>query len=328
MIVDIRRCNRNTTLVPFIITSTTLSITWLLWWRRKKGRKLKNQSTLLNSLPKTYEKCIGNTPLLHLPKLSSKLGKGTNVYVKMECFNPGGTGKDRAALYMLRHAEANGDLPQSSSIQKDEPHTASIMADNNNNNNINSMIINSDSDSDSERNQPSTKSETTTKIRDITDDLSSTIKTAIQRSTTGGVVIEGTSGSTGISLSTLSKQRGHSTIIVMPDDQSQEKQTILKCLGAILHVVPTAAISNPNHYVNVARKIAEEINRKKIVNGNGQLVKAAFMNQFENEANYKAHYATTGPEIYEQTMGKIDVFCMSSGTGGKCMINEKKRKVS
>ena len=89
------------------------------------------------------------------------------------------------------------------------------------------------------------------------DHLSNTIDIAISKSKTGGIVVEGTSGSTGISLATLSAQRGHSVIIVMPDDQAQEKQTILKCLGAVVHVVPTAAISNPNHYVNVAKKIAQ-----------------------------------------------------------------------
>ena len=89
-------------------------------------------------------------------------------------------------------------------------------------------------------------------------------------------MVEGTSGSTGISLATLSAQRSHSTIIVMPDDQAKEKQTILRCIGAIVHVVPTAAISNPNQYVNVARKIAEDINSKyanstKSDNDNGKV---------------------------------------------------------
>ena len=293
-------------IIPFFVTSIALSITWLLWLRTKKRRSSTAQY-------QTYEDCIGNTPLIHLPKLSSMLGNNTHIYVKMESFNPGGTGKDRAALFMLRHAEANGDLP-----------TPSTLGDNHGPFDGDSSFPSSSASIDTkeethfsntrENSGGNTKDNTAT----VTNDLSSTINTAVQRSKTGGVVVEGTSGSTGISLSTLSRQRGHSTIIVMPDDQSKEKQTILRCLGAILHVVPTAAISNPNHYVNIARKIAEDINRKEIVNIRKQPVKAAFMNQFENEANYRAHYETTGPEIYNQTNGKIDVFCMSSGTGGKC----------
>eukprot|EP00551_Chaetoceros_affinis_P004440 CAMPEP_0203671862 /NCGR_PEP_ID=MMETSP0090-20130426/7533_1 /ASSEMBLY_ACC=CAM_ASM_001088 /TAXON_ID=426623 /ORGANISM="Chaetoceros affinis, Strain CCMP159" /LENGTH=508 /DNA_ID=CAMNT_0050537035 /DNA_START=258 /DNA_END=1785 /DNA_ORIENTATION=+ len=238
----------------------------------------------------------------------------------MECFNPGGTGKDRAALYMLRDAEARGELPP--------PILQGGCYDNNQRDdeqNFDAASTDIDIIKDTNKNDKDQSDNNT---------ISSTIKIAIARSKTGGIVVEGTSGSTGISLSTLSAQRGHSVIIVMPDDQAQEKQTILKCLGAVLHVVPTAAISNPNHYVNVARKIAEEINSysysysysSTTVNANviqvgkcgrkGKVIKAAFMNQFENEANYAAHYSTTGPEIFEQSGGEIDAFCMSSGTGG------------
>ena len=251
--------------------------------------KLKASSKKKNLKATDYESLIGDTPLVHLKKLSSLLGDGKNIYVKMESMNPGGTGKDRAALFMLRDAEKKGLLPPPlSQSQANESVDAKF-----------TPIISQDQDSDI---------------------LSSTIDIAIQRSKTGGIVVEGTSGSTGISLATLAAQRGHSTIIVMPDDQAKEKQTILKCLGAVLHVVPTAAISNPNQYVNVARKIAEEINRRHGGGGTGGdgdvRIKAAFMNQFENEANYNAHVCTTGPEIWEQTNGKIDAFCMSSGTGG------------
>lgn len=294
---------KTTNIIPFIIiSSTALSLSWMIWSKQRRRSKSKS------NIQKSYEECIGTTPLIHLPKLSSMLGNGNNIYVKMECFNPGGTGKDRAALYMLRHAESNGDLPPPVTLNSFDSmlcssgckETTTSIHDNGNQNN-------------------GTETDSTVKSHNVTEDLTSTIHLAVQRSKTGGIVIEGTSGSTGISLSTLSTQRGHSTIIVMPDDQSQEKQTILKCLGAILYVVPTAAISNPNHYVNVARKIANEINKRRIVNDRGQDVKAAFMNQFENEANYSAHYVTTGPEVYEQTKGKIDMFCMSSGTGGTCI---------
>lgn len=257
------------------------SILAFMYRRRKESQTCKKGN---------YESLIGNTPLIYLKKLSNRIGNGKHIYVKMESLNPGGTGKDRAALYMLRDVEERGLLPPPIESKKD----TSI------NTNLESSLIISDEDFDNSN-----------------DPILSTIKIAIQRSKTGGIVVEGTSGSTGISLSTLSAQRGHSVIIVMPDDQSKEKQTILKCLGAVLHVVPTAAISNPNAYVNVARKIAEVINSRygnQVYNG--KRIKAAFMNQFENEANYNAHIMTTGPEIWQQTSGKIDAFCMSSGTGG------------
>lgn len=301
--------------LPLISTTATTSIatisfiTCLLWMKNKKNKTSKDEDQHQNR-NRQYEDCIGQTPLIHLQKLSSIISNGHSngkkIYAKMECFNPGGTGKDRAALYMLRHAEDNGDLPppqhqlqNQRDIKSNGSSTSSANKENDDNNNTHNLSI------------------------------SNTISIAISRSQTGGIVVEGTSGSTGISLSTLSTQRGHSVIIVMPDDQSKEKQTILKCLGAVLHVVPTASISNPNHYVNVARKISEEINKRygnatgdATSNGNinGKNIKAAFMNQFENEANYEAHYSTTGPEIWNQTNGEIDAFCMSSGTGGKDII--------
>ena len=198
------------------------SILAFMYRRRKESQTCKNDN---------YESLIGNTPMIYLKKLSKRIGNGKHIYVKMESLNPGGTGKDRAALYMLRDVEERGLLPPPIESKKD----VSINTD------PESTLTISDEDFDNSN-----------------DPILSTIKVAIQRSKTGGIVVEGTSGSTGISLSTLSAQRGHSVIIVMPDDQSKEKQTILKCLGAVLHVVPTAAISNPNAYVNVARKIAEE----------------------------------------------------------------------
>lgn len=124
----------------------------------------------------------------------------------------------------------------------------------------------------------------------------------------GGVVVEGTSGSTGIALAAICNTHGHECIIVMPDDQALEKQDLLRHLGAKVNIVKCAAISNPDHYVNVARQIAKDLS---------DCGKCAFFtNQFENEANFVAHYTTTGPEIWAQTGGKIDSFVMSSGTGG------------
>jgi cysteine synthase A len=276
--------NRTLNNVSLPIVSLAIASTIAFFYRRAQRDKSELQS-------KNYESLIGETPLVHLKKLSSLLGEGKNIFVKMESMNPGGTGKDRAALFMLRDAEKRGLLPPPLSLSgadgRDLQQREIELSRNGN-----------------QCDHPADE-----------DPILSTIHIALQKSKTGGIVVEGTSGSTGISLATLATQRGHSTIIVMPDDQSKEKQTILRCLGAVLHVVPTAAISNPNQYVNVARKIAEEINK---IYGKDEktFVKAAFMNQFENEANYNAHTTTTGPEIWRQTNHKVDAFCMSSGTGG------------
>jgi cysteine synthase A len=179
-----------------------------------------------------YESLIGNTPMIRLNKLSAVLKR--EIFVKMECMNPSGTGKDRAAMAMIRAAEK-------------------------------------------EKKQ----------LR---------------------VVVEGTSGSTGIALASLCASRKYPLVVVMPDDQAQEKVQLLQCYGAKVHIVPNCAISNPNHYVNTARRLAEQMSDH-----------ACFMNQFENQANYMAHYTTTGPEIYSQIRQKrrkLNCFVMSCGTGG------------
>lgn len=243
---------------------------------------------------KSYENLIGETPLIYLEKLSALLGDGKTIFVKMESMNPGGTGKDRAALFMLLDAEVKGLLP-----------TATFK--------VHCADDNSFTAENCIRYTVSTQELTNLSEQDR---IQSIINVAIQRSQTGGIVVEGTSGSTGISLATLAARRGHSTIIVMPDDQSEEKQNILRCLGAVLYVVPTAAISNPNHYVNVARQITDKINRLRGTTDSNRKIKAAFMNQFENESNYMAHFITTGPEIWRQTNYKVNAFYMSSGTGG------------
>ena len=116
-------------------------------------------------------------------------------------------------------------------------------------------------------------------------------------------IVEGTSGSTGIALANMCLARGLQLHIVMPDDQSNEKKQLLECLGAQVHIVPNCAISNKDHYVNAARSLAAEMN-------------GIFMNQFENLANTQAHVLTTGPEVWEQTQGRLDAFVMSAGTGG------------
>eukprot|EP00536_Pseudo-nitzschia_multiseries_P003857 jgi/Psemu1/295354/fgenesh1_pm.61_\ len=177
----------------------------------------------------------GGTPLVELKRVSRLIGR--SVFVKMESMNPGGTGKDRAALSMIRQAEREGKLPPPA----------------------------------------------------------------------------GTSGSTGIALATLCAARGHACLVVLPDDQAVEKQRILRSLGAVVYEVPTAAISNPKHYVNLGRKAAA-LARDRFG------VSAVFVDQFENLSNFDVHYRTTGPELVRQLRergrGGLDAFVMSSGTGG------------
>ncbi|CAK9033907.1 Cysteine synthase 2 (CS 2) (Cysteine synthase-like protein) (CSl) (O-acetylserine (thiol)-lyase 2) (OAS-TL 2) (O-acetylserine sulfhydrylase 2) [Durusdinium trenchii] len=120
----------------------------------------------------------------------------------------------------------------------------------------------------------------------------------------GGTIVEGTSGSTGISLAQVACARGYKCVIVLPDDQALEKRALLTGLGARVELVRPAAIVNSEHYVNKARRLAAET------------AGAFFANQFENLANYRAHLLNTGPEIWEQTQGQVDAFVMSAGTGG------------
>mmetsp|Transcript_7894 Transcript_7894/g.23341 ORF Transcript_7894/g.23341 Transcript_7894/m.23341 type:complete len:413 (-) Transcript_7894:501-1739(-) len=235
----------------------------------------------------------------------------------MECHNPGGTGKDRAALGMLREAERRGDLPPPLSAGEIVPPAHSSGPER--------RAAGRDDAKEEEEADPSPppppdpspqQSRTTT-----TTTMDRTIETAARRSRTGGVVVEGTSGSTGISLASLCAARGHSVVIVMPDDQASEKRTMLECLGAVVHVVPNCAISNPNHYVNAARTIADAMNGgggggREPKTASGRTIRAAFMNQFENRANFDVHYTRTGKEIWDDAGGRIDAFVMSSGTGG------------
>lgn len=181
-----------------------------------------------------YAALVGNTPMVELTALSRLVG--SRILVKMECLNPGGTGKDRACKFMLEAA-----LPE---LKK------------------------------------------------------ANIKTGGKRP-----VVEGTSGSTGISLASMCNAMDVPLHVVIPDDQADEKKRILNGLGADVVVVPSAAISNGKHYVNQARALADDLG-------------GIFMNQFENTANFMAHYEGTGPEIWKQTNGCIDAFVMSAGTGG------------
>lgn len=120
----------------------------------------------------------------------------------------------------------------------------------------------------------------------------------------GGTVVEGTAGNTGIGLAHVCNVRGYRCVIVMPDNQSNEKYQVIETLGAEVLRVKTVPYSDVNHYQKVAGRLAEE------------LPDAIWANQFDNTANRDAHEQTTGPEIWEQTGGRIDAFVAATGTGG------------
>ena len=125
----------------------------------------------------------------------------------------------------------------------------------------------------------------------------------------GGTIVEGTAGNTGIGLCLLGNSLGYKTIIVMNDNQTQEKKDLLRNIGADLRLVPAKPYKDDANFVKVAAKLADELRPS---NNNG----VVWANQFDNVANAKGHYETTGKEIWEQTEGKVDGFVCSSGTGG------------
>lgn len=178
---------------------------------------------------------IGNTPLIKLKRASEETG--CTILGKAEFLNPGQSVKDRAALGIIRDAEANGSL------------------------------------------RP------------------------------GGTIVEGTAGNTGIGLALVGNALGYKTVIVFPRTQSQEKKDAIRLLGAELIEVDAVPYANPNHYARYSGKLAEELNAS---NPNG----AIWANQFDNIANRKAHYETTGPEIFTQLDGKVDGFICAVGSGG------------
>ena len=178
---------------------------------------------------------IGNTPLIKLRRASEETG--CTILGKAEFLNPGGSVKDRAALAIIKDAEARGLL------------------------------------------RP------------------------------GGIIVEGTAGNTGIGLALVGNARGYKTVIVMPETQSQEKKDMLTLCGVDLRLVPAAPYANPNNYVRFSGRLAEEI---ASVEPNG----AIWANQFDNLANRRGHYETTGPEIWAQTKGRVDGFVCAVGTGG------------
>ena len=178
---------------------------------------------------------VGNTPLIRLRRVSEETG--CEILGKAEFLNPGGSVKDRAALFMIKDAEARGTLKP------------------------------------------------------------------------GGLIVEGTAGNTGIGLALCGNAAGYRTLIVIPETQSQEKKDMLRLCGAELMEVPAVPFKDPNNYVHVAERTALE---KAESEPNGVL----YANQWDNTANRQAHYEGTGPEIWEQTDGKLDGFICSIGTGG------------
>jgi cysteine synthase A len=141
----------------------------------------------------------------------------------------------------------------------------------------------------------------------------------------GGLVVEATAGNTGIGLALVASARGYRSLIVIPDTQSQEKKDMLRLCGAELVEVPAVPYANPNNYQHVGRRLADEL-RKREPNG------VLFADQWNNLDNRKAHYVSTGPEIWAQTGGKVDGFICAIGTGGtlagvSSFLREQKRDV-
>mmetsp|Transcript_30139 Transcript_30139/g.57662 ORF Transcript_30139/g.57662 Transcript_30139/m.57662 type:complete len:592 (-) Transcript_30139:172-1947(-) len=332
------------------VASSTLWVSWCFRDKMsRKQRKTRQLSRDDHAMTKGgYESLIGNTPLLYLPHISSLINdyitsKGgdpdnkftrnpVRIFVKMENMNPGGTGKDRAARSMILASERSGDLPPPLSRYCNHQLIRGNRGygdDKTNTTNNNTDTVNCTRNGDGEI-SPSLD------FSNVDPSIHQAILIALHATKTHGIVIEGTSGSTGISLASLASPRGHGVIVVLPDDQSTQKSAFLKKLGCGVVVVKNCSISNPGHYVNVAKRVWEliEVERRydayyqkhvlredcgsnsTLIKTPPKLLKAAFMNQFDNLANVVSHYTTTGPEIHSQLDGKVNAFVMSAGTGG------------
>jgi cysteine synthase A len=189
---------------------------------------------------------VGNTPLIRLASLSRETG--CEILGKAEFMNPGGSVKDRAALFIIQDAERKGMLKR------------------------------------------------------------------------GGTVVEGTAGNTGIGLAHICAARGYRCVIVIPDNQSEEKMELLRVLGAEVRPVPPKPYKDDDNYQKVAGRLAASIPN------------AIWARQFDNVVNRQAHYETTGPEIWRDTGGKVDAFVSAVGTGGTLagtahFLKEKNRNV-
>ncbi|KAK3811187.1 MAG: cysteine synthase [Benniella sp.] len=133
----------------------------------------------------------------------------------------------------------------------------------------------------------------------------------------GSTIFEGTVGSTGISLAMIAKARGYNAWIVMPDDVALEKSQLLEKLGAHVEKVRPVSIVDKNQFVNLAKRRALEFGKDANGEGSSESQRTGFFaDQFENLANFEAHFTTTGPEIYKQTKGRVDAIVMGAGTGG------------
>ena len=125
----------------------------------------------------------------------------------------------------------------------------------------------------------------------------------------GGLIVEGTAGNTGIGLTMVGNAKGYKSVIVMPETQSEEKKDVLRSCGADLRLVPAAPYKDPDNYVRYSERLAEELAKTH----DGGVIWA---NQFDNTANLHGHFGSTGPEIWQQTDGKIDGFICAVGSGG------------
>ncbi len=190
---------------------------------------------LENDIRREFTGAVGNTPLIRLHGPSQ--ATGCDILGKAEFLNPGGSVKDRTALFIIMDAEERGVLKP------------------------------------------------------------------------GGVVVEGTAGNTGIGLALVGNTRGYRTVIVIPETQSQEKMDMLRLVGAEVRPVPAVPYRDPNNYVHISERLAAELAETE---PNGAL----WANQWDNPANWRGHYRTTGPEIWLQTGGHVDGFICAIGTGG------------
>lgn len=184
----------------------------------------------MGKLYTSAEQLIGATPLVELCNVEKQLGLGARLLAKLECFNPGGSAKDRIAVAMLDEAEAAGKLKP------------------------------------------------------------------------GATIIEPTSGNTGIGLAAVGAARGYRVIIIMPDTMSMERRLLMKAYGAEL--ILTEGAKGMQGSIEKANELA------------AQLPGSMVMGQFDNPANPKAHYETTGPEIWQDADGRVDCFVAGVGTGG------------
>jgi cysteine synthase len=141
----------------------------------------------------------------------------------------------------------------------------------------------------------------------------------------GSTVVEGTAGNTGVGLALMGNARGYRTVIVMPQSQSQEKKDLLRVYGAEVVEVPAVPYRDPNNYIRVSERLARELAERE---PKGVL----WANQWDNLANRRAHFETTGPEIWEQTDGRVDAFISAIGTGGTLsgvglFLKEKRKEI-